>query len=302
MRKQTAKSKACDKFQIVADNLLALMQSGTIPWRKPWSTVPTCNAVTGHQYEGLNPLLAQVDILAHGYQYPLFAGFKQAQEKGWKLRKGSKATWLRWGGTVRKEEEDPVTGETEEKFFTTIKWLQVFNLDCFDDSESSHPISEVIDRYRGPENPDPRIDDAEWLIFSQDADIQHGGSKACYSPSRDQIRLPRFADFSSAELYYSTAIHELIHRTGHESRLNRDIRNKFGTSEYAFEEMVAELGASFICNELDITPALEHHASYLEDWMELIGTDNKAFFRATTLAQKAANLLLENAAVDLEVA
>ncbi|MDY7023480.1 MAG: ArdC family protein, partial [Cyanobacteriota bacterium] len=99
MRKQTAKSKACDKFQIVADNLLALMQSGTIPWRKPWSTVPTCNAVTGHQYEGLNPLLAQVDVLAHGYQYPLFAGFKQAQEKGWKLRKGSKATWLRWGGT-----------------------------------------------------------------------------------------------------------------------------------------------------------------------------------------------------------
>ena len=296
------KSKRIDKFQLVADNLLSLMASGNIPWRKPWSVVPTCNAITEHQYGGINPLLAQVDVMAKGYQYPLFAGFKQAQEKGWKLQKGSKATWLRWGGVVRKEKEDPVTGEVEEEVFTAVKWLQVFNLDCFDDSESEHPIAEVIDRYRGPENPDARIDEAEWLIFAQDADIQHGGSKAAYSPSRDQIRIPHFEAFSSAELYYSTAIHELIHRTGHESRLNRDIRNQFGTSEYAFEEMVAELGASFVCNELGITPALEHHASYIEDWMELIGTDNKAFFKATTLAQKAANLLLNNATVDLEAA
>jgi len=302
MRRQTSKSKACDKFQLVADNLLALMEQGTVPWRKPWSVIPTCNAITGHRYGGLNPLLAQVDVLARGYQYPLFAGFKQAQDQGWKLRKGSKATWLRWGGTIRKEEADPVTGEMEEKFFTAIKWLQVFNLDCFDDSESSNPITDVIDKYRGPENPDPRIDEAEWLIFSQDANIQHGGSKACYQPDRDQIHLPHFKDFSSAELYYSTAIHELIHWTGHENRLGRDIRNKFGSGDYAFEEMIAELGASFVCNELGITPELEHHASYIEEWLELIGTDNKAFFKATTLAQKAANLLLDNAAVDLEAA
>jgi antirestriction protein ArdC len=302
MRQQNPKSQACDKFQLVADNLLALMEQGTVPWRQPWSLVPTCNAITGHQYGGLNPLLAQVDVIAKGYQYPLFAGFKQGQEKGWKLRKGSKATWLRWGGTIRKEEEDPVTGEREEKFFTAIKWLQVFNLDCFDDSESSHPIADVIDKYRSPENPDPRIDEAEWLIFSQDADIQHGGSKAYYQLSKDQIHLPHFEDFSSAELYYSTAIHELVHWTGQESRLGRDLRNKFASEDYAFEEMVAELGASFVCNELGITPALEHHASYLEEWLELIGTDNKAFFKATTLAQKAANWLLDNAAVDLEAA
>lgn len=302
MRTKSSKSKACDKFQLVADNLLALMEQGTVPWRKPWSVVPTCNAITGHRYGGLNPLLAQVDVMAREYQYPLFAGFKQAQDQGWKLRKGSKATWLRWGGTIKKEEEDPVTGEMEEKFFTAIRWLQVFNLDCFDDSESDNKIVDMIDRYRGPENPDPRIDEAEWLIFSQDADIQHGGSKACYQPSCDQIHLPRFEDFSSAELYYSTAIHELIHWTGHESRLGRDILNKFGNGDYAFEEMIAELGASFVCNELGITPELEHHASYIEEWLELIGTDNKAFFKATTLAQKAANLLLDNAAVDLEAA
>ncbi|NEQ48251.1 MAG: hypothetical protein F6K00_33840 [Leptolyngbya sp. SIOISBB] len=185
---------------------------------------------------------------------------------------------MRWGGTIRKEQEDPITGETEEKFFNSFRWIKGFSLDCFDDSESDNKIADVIDKYRGPENLDPRIDDAEWLISSQDADIQHGGNKACYSPSRDQIRLPRFEDFSSAELYYSTAIHELIHRTGYESRLNRDIRNKFGTPEYAFEELVAELGTAFVCNELGLMPELEHHASYIEDWMALIGSDTKAFF------------------------
>ncbi|NEQ48252.1 MAG: ArdC family protein [Leptolyngbya sp. SIOISBB] len=70
MRKQTSKSKAADKFQLVADNLLALMEQGTVPWRKPWNVVPTCNAITGHRYEGLNPLLAQIDVMAKGYTYP----------------------------------------------------------------------------------------------------------------------------------------------------------------------------------------------------------------------------------------
>jgi len=302
MRKPKQKSNACDKFQLIADKLLQLMEKGTVPWRKPWHVAPCCNAVTGHEYRGMNPLLAQIDAMANGYTTTLFAGFQQAKEKGWKLRKGSKATWLRWGGTIRKEEEDALTGEVEEKFFTTVKWLQVFNLDCFDDETSNTKIVDVIERYRGPHNPDPRIEDAEWLISAQPVNIQHGGGKACYVPSSDQIRLPQFADFSSAELYYSTAIHELVHWTGHQSRLNRDIQNRFGTKDYAFEEMVAELGASFICHEISMTPALEHHASYLDGWMSVIRADNTAFFRATTLAQKAATLLLSNAGMNLEAA
>lgn len=304
MTKRTSKSKpkACDKFQLIADKLLVLMASGTLPWRKPWSTTPYANAITGHRYQGLNPLLCQVDVMANDYSTTLFAGFAQAKEHGWQLRKGSKATWLRWGGTIRKEEEDALTGELTEKFFTSVKWLQVFNLDCFDDSEADTKIADVTARFKGPENPDPRIDDAEGLIEAQDAEIRFGGNRAFYNPSRDCIRLPNFADFSSAELYYSTAIHELAHWTGHESRLNRNLKGSFGSEDYAFEELVAELGAAFVCNELGLTPALEHHASYLEHWASLIEQDNKAFFRATTLAQKAANLLLANADVELEAA
>lgn len=300
MRKSKSNQPAIDKFQLIADKLLSLMESGTLPWRKPWTATPYANAVTGHEYRGMNPLLAQIDMLASGYSTTLFAGFGQAKEKGWKLRKGSKATWLRWGGVIRKEEEDTITGNVEEKVFRTVKWLQVFNLDCFDDSEVDTKIADVIARFTGPENTAPRINEVERLIDAQEAVVKFGGNKACYSPSQDEIRMPQYASFSTPELYYATFIHELVHRTGHSSRLNRPIQNRFGSEAYAFEELVAELGAAFVCSEVGLTPALEHHASYLENWRSIIKSDNKAFFKAVTLAQHAASLLLDN--VELELA
>ncbi len=291
---KTTKKEACDKFQLLADKLLTLMQEGTLPWRKPWHTTPYCNAISGHRYQGINPLIAQIDVLVNGYSSPLFAGFAQAGEKNWKIKKGSKATWLRWGGTVCKEVENEL-GEVSEEFFRSFKWLQVFNLDCFDDSESTTKIADVISRFRGKENPGNRMDEAEQLIAAQNADVTFGGDRACYSPTLDTIKMPHFQKFSTPEMYYATFIHELIHRTGHSSRLDRELSGRFGTQAYAFEELVAELGAAFTCSQLGIVPALEHHASYLENWIEIIQDDNRAFFRATALAQKAANLLLENA-------
>ena len=298
MAKKT--QQACDKFQLVADKLLQLMESGTLPWRKPWHCIPCGNAITGHEYSGMNPLLAQIDVMASNYSTTLFAGISQAKERNWQVKKGSKATWLRYGCTICKEEEDALTGETSQKVFPSVRWLQVFNLDCFDDSEAGIKLADVIAEFQGLRNTEPRIDQAEAFIVNQNAAIHHGGSKACYVPSKDRIYLPHFEAFSSAELYYSTAIHELTHWTGHSSRLNRRLQNRFGSSAYAFEELVAELGAAFVCNDLAIAPALEHHASYLEGWMSIIKSDNKAFFKATTLAQKAAALLLDNAEVDLK--
>ena len=288
------KNQACDKFQLIADKLLQLMEEGNLPWHNPWSTTPYANAISGHGYSGLNPLLAQVDVMASGYSTTLFAGYAQAKEKGWTIRRGSKATWLRWGGTVCKQEEGD-DGEVSETFFRTLKWLQVFNLDCFDDSKSNTKIADVAARFKGPQNLEPRIEEAEQLIAAQGAVIQFGGDRACYSPSGDRIQMPHYSDFSSPQFYYATAIHELTHWTGHYSRLNRAIQNSFGTQSYAFEELVAELGAAFVCNELGIVPELEHHASYLEGWISILKSDNRAFFKASALAQKAAMLLLEKA-------
>ena len=290
------KKQASDKFQLVADKLLQLMEAETLPWHKPWSTVPYANALSGHVYQGINPLLAQVDVMASGYTTTLFAGVSQAKNKGWTIRKGSKATWLRWGGLVCKQTEN-ADGEMEEKYFRSFKCLKVFNLDCFDDSKASTKISEVLSKYQGAENTEPRIDEAERLIAAQQAKIQFGGNRACYSPSSDRIQLPHYASFSSALYYYATAIHEHIHWTGHSTRLNRKLMNKFGSKAYAFEELVAELGAAFVCNELNIVPRMEHHASYLEHWISLLKDDNRAFFKASALAREAATFLLEQASL-----
>jgi len=138
------------------------------------------------------------------------------------------------------------------------------------------------------------------LISAQAATVVFGGNRACYTPKTDQVNMPPFESFSSAESYYATFIHELSHRTGHKSRLDRDLTAEKGTTGYAFEELIADMSAAFVCSVLGIRPDLEHHASYLASWMRLIADDKQAFFRASHQAQMAANLLLENAGLLLD--
>jgi len=294
--RKSSKKQPIDKFQLVTDKLIELIEDGVKPWEKPWHSTGYGNAITGHQYRGMNPLLAAIDCLVNGYKSPLFMGFAQAQAHGWKIRKGCKATWIVWGGTACKETTDEQTGETVKRFYRSFKWLNVYNLDCIDDTETDLKKSDVIKFEKlGGGNVEPRITDAEALITAQRADVQFGGDRACYSSALDKIQMPKYEDFTAAEPYYATFIHELIHRTGHPSRLDRKLGNKFGSQAYAFEELIAELGAAFVCNELGMSGELENHASYLDDWLKVLKSDKKAFMDAASSAQKAANLLLENA-------
>jgi len=289
------KKPSTDHYQLVIDQLLALLEEGTLPWQRGWATTPYCNAKSGHRYRGINPVLAEISVMSRGYESSLFVGFKQAKEMGLVMVKGSKATWLRLGGTAKKEEVDPETGDTKEKRFGFSKWIAVYNLDCFTDEAAPEKIADLIKRYRGAPNTAPRLEDAEQVIAAQQATITFGGNRACYTPKTDQINMPPFESFSSAEAYYATFVHELSHRTGHKSRLGRDLTSKKGTPGYAFEELIADMSAAFVCSVLGIQPDLEHHASYLHEWISVIADDKQAFFRASHQAQAAANLLLENA-------
>lgn len=291
----TRKKSKTDHHQLVIDQLLALLEQGTLPWQRGWATTPYCNAHSGHRYSGINPVLAEISVMTRGYNSTLFLGFGQAKEMGFQMTKGSKATWLRVGGSAKKEETDPATGEVKEKRFGFSKWIKVFNLDCFTDEDAAVKISELIERYRGEPNAAPRLDEAERLIAAQQAEVTFGGNRACYAPKRDQINMPVYESFSNAESYYATFIHELSHRTGHKLRLDRDLTSEKGSAGYAFEELIADMSAAFVCNVLGIKPDLEHHASYLASWMRIIADDKQAFFRASHQAQVAANLLLENA-------
>ena len=287
-----------DKYQLVVDQLLDIFQSGVKPWARGWTQTPYCNAFSGHRYSGLNPVLAEISLMARGYKSTLFVGFNQAKDLGLKMIKGSKATYLRVGGQGKKTEFDTETGESVDKFYGFSKFVPVFNLDCFSDEGAETKISELIERYQGEPNSEPRIDEVEALVKAQQAKIIIGGNRACYSPDSDQIHMPPYESFSTAEAYYATVIHELSHRTGHKSRLQRDFSGAHGSVSYAFEELVADMSAAFVCSVLGLSPDLENHASYLESWMSLIADDKKAFFRAYALAQSAADLLLNNAGLN----
>jgi len=287
---QKPRREAADKDQILADKLLSLMAAGTLPWRQHWWTQPCANLLTGHRYQGWNPLFAQVDAEERGFEHLLFVGFRQAASMGWKV--AGKATWLRSMKVVAVKDEN---GEETGDFRRWFDWVPVFNVAVLDDSGAEVKVSDYIAKFATPENLAPRIDAAEDFIAAQNPVVIYGGSNSSYDPTTDIIRMPRFKDFTDAEAYYAVHIHELIHRTGHPTRLNRPIFSRFGTNAYAFEELVAELGAVFICAQLGLSLKMENHASYLNHWQAIIASDNRAFLKAMTLARKSADHLLANA-------
>jgi antirestriction protein ArdC len=137
-----------------------------------------------------------------------------------------------------------------------------------------------------------RLEAVERFVQNTKAIIQHGGASAFFSPSKDLIQMPPYAQFSSREGYYATLVHELTHWSGAESRLNRDMRGRFKTAAYAAEELIAELGAAFLCADLGITPDIrEDHAAYLQSWLTVLKDDKKAIFTAAAHAQRAADYL-----------
>jgi antirestriction protein ArdC len=293
------KKEAIDKFELVTDKIIQLMEAGVKPWVKPWST-PSCatrNLVTGHIYRGINPILCGVDILLNGYTTPCFVGFFQAKSMNWQVKKGSKSTWILWGGTSSKIETNNETGEETTRFFSTAKWYNVFNTDCLDDSDSDHKIAAYLEKYQPSQslntsNRNKAIDD---FIAAQNAVITYQGDRAFYVPAQDIIQLPEWQYFFSGNAFAATAIHELAHWTGHESRLDRKLTSEHSRQAYAYEELIAELGSAMVCSQFGIESELVNHASYLDYWLSALKSDKKIFFKAAKQASRAANYLLRNA-------
>jgi antirestriction protein ArdC len=291
MAKRKNKKKATDKFQMVTDQLIQQLENGVKPWVKPWFSRSFQNLASGHEYRGGNPMFLAVQMMAQGFDTPLFIGYKQAQSKGWQIRKGSKACYVRYASSFRYEKEND-EGEKEEKKGFTVRWIPVFNVAAIDDSEAEKKVEDFIEAWEG-QNEDKPNKSLEQFLADSGAEINHGGDRAFYSPSKDAIQLPAFADFTSADTYYSTAIHELVHWTGHNSRCDRDMSGSFGSSSYAREELVAETGAAFLCAMFDIESTLENHASYIDNWLDALRGDKKFFFDAVSKAEKAAEYLIE---------
>ena len=275
-----------DLYAEVSTRIVAELEAGAAPWVKPWSAtagqnVPQ-NAVTNRPYSGCNVILLWL-ARSRGWSTPRFLTFKQALEAGGNVRKGEHGTKVYFIKQLQIKDGD---GEDDTRVIPMLREYTVFNVDQCENLPDSVTAGKPM-RVR---NPDTRDALADEFLCSTSADVRESHGEAYYAPGHDFISMPAFGAFKGADHFYCTAFHELTHWTGHKSRLDRDLKNRFGSRNYAAEELVAELGAAFLCAEFGFDGDLRH-AGYVATWIELLKADKRAFFTACSKASKAADYL-----------
>jgi len=274
--------KTTNLYDIVTGNILAELQTGAIPWLKPWKGgnvgMLPANAITKRSYSGINVFLLWYQAGEHGYDKDLWLTYKQAEAARATVRRGEKGTHIVFTKPLLVKEKD----KEDPKKIQMLKTFCVFNVAQIDGlelpAEQERPTE--VQRHEA----------AEALIKATNADIQSGGDRACYMPALDKVLVPPQMFFTEQEAFYGVTLHELGHWTGAKHRLNRDLSGGFISIKYAFEELVAELTSAFLCAHLGIKAELRH-AGYIEHYMEVLRDDNRAFFRAAAKAQQAADYL-----------
>jgi antirestriction protein ArdC len=277
-----------DLYQTVTDQIVAALEKGVAPWVKPWSgeadPIPV-NAMGERAYRGVNVLLLNLRSLFAGYPRNRWLTYRQAASLGGQVRTGETGVQILYY-QLRKvpARVEVFPGKDEpgipDKVIPLLRAYTVFNIAQVDGLPQA-PIP--VSGWREDA-------EAQALLDASAAVIRHGGYSAYYLPPEDRIQLPPPSYFRSAGGYYSTALHELLHWTGHPSRCNRQLTNRFGTDAYAAEELIAEIGSAFLCAHCRIDGRLQH-AAYIDHWLKVLRADKRAIFVASTRAQQAADYL-----------
>ncbi len=265
-------------YKTVTDKLITQVETGALPWVQEWrsaSGLPE-NAITGRQYNGINTLILWLMADELGFSSNRWCTFNQAKNAGAFVRKGEAAIPVIFYKPLTKEVENS-DGNLEEKNIPMMRVFNVFNTDQIEGYEASeNECIEVL----------PSIDD---FIKATGVKTIHGSP--AYSPSVDLVKMPPVDKFKTTEGYYATFFHELVHWTKHKTRLDRKMESKFEKGGYAMEELVAEIGAAFLCAKFGV-PGEVRHAGYIKDWLEVVKEDEKAIFKAAAEASKAVEYLL----------
>ncbi|WP_313552926.1 ArdC family protein [Brevundimonas sp.] len=277
-----------DIYQTVTDSIVGMLGKGVRPWAPQWEAgscglpaIPT--RANGESYRGINVALLWGAAEMKGYRHHTWMTFNQAKELGGCVRKGEKSTPIVYWGSYAKEDEN---GEEETRLFA--KGYAVFNVEQIDHlPERFYEAAPVVETAE-------RIKLADQWAVGTGADIRHGGAKAFFSPKSDHVQMPPLEAFYEREAYYATLAHELTHWSGAKARLDRQFGKRFGDKAYAFEELVAELGAAFAMARLGIAAEpREDHASYLASWLKVLKSDKRAIFTAASKAQAACDYLFD---------
>jgi antirestriction protein ArdC len=282
-----------DVYQKITDQIVAALEQGVRPWHQPWQAEHSAGRITrplrgnGIPYQGINVLMLWSAAIEKGYAAPIWMTFKQAIELKASVRKGEHGSLVVYADKIIRTETTE-SGEEAERTIPFMKGYTVFNVEQIDGLPAHY--------YAKPEartDSVQRIANADAFFAATGGNVVHGGSRACYVPSTDNIHMPCIDFFRDAESYYATLAHETTHWTRHKSRLDRDFgRKRFGDEGYAFEELVAELGSAFLSADLELTPEVrDDHAAYIASWIKVLKDDKRAIFTASSHAQRAADFL-----------
>ncbi len=285
--------------EIVANNIIKQLEQGTAPWQLPWNSngpsfMLPYNAITGNRYKGINIL----SLLSAQREDPRWMTFKQAESKGYSVRKGEKATLIQYvkthdyftsrdeqGRIINREDGKPLK-EFQKLKTPIITTAWVFNAQQINGIE---PLIIKEPKISNWEN----LQRVENLIIESKADISHNNeNRAYYNSKTDQIIMPKRNQFDSADKYYATLLHELGHWTSHKDRLNRDIFNRMGTQEYAREELRAEIASMLIGHELSIGHDPGQHIAYVESWIQLLKDKPYEIHASAADAEKILNYIM----------
>ncbi|WP_225205075.1 ArdC family protein [Novosphingobium huizhouense] len=287
-----------DIYETITSAIVRRLEAGTKPWAPSWATDGTTGGtpplplrVTGECYRGINVLLLWASADENGFRSRRWMTFKQAQALGGSVRKGSKGTGIVFFKKLTVTEQNDA-GEDQERNIPMMRGFTVFNADQIEGLPAKFYARPAVIPGASKE----RDEVADSALRSSGAQIRESGDRAYYAPTMDLVNMPTFDRFATVGGYLATLAHELCHWSGHESRLNRQLLNKFGSKDYAFEELVAEIGAAFVGARLGIVgDHIDDHAAYLAHWLQALRSDKRMIFKAASLAQQACDLVLANA-------
>ena len=275
-------------YDVITQRIISLLEQGTVPWQKPWKakTGLPRNFITKKPYRGVNTFL----LMSMSYESPFWLTFLQVTELGGYVRKGEKSCpVVFWKQLKIKDEETD-----EDRKIPLLRIYNVFNASQCEGLDML-PTAEEI--------PIVAAKPADIVAkMPQPPTIKHGMTQAFYSPSADEVGMPERERFENEAGYYATLFHELIHSTGHKSRLHRStlIENTgFGSDPYSREELIAELGGAFLCGHAEIVErTINNSAAYLQGWLKQLRSERTLIVQAAAQAQKAADYIIGSSPVE----
>jgi antirestriction protein ArdC len=279
-------TKTVDVYELVNNRIIELMEAGTVPWRKPWTDkgIPM-NAISKRPYRGINMML----LNSYDFSHNLFLTWKQIKTISGSVLKGEKGIIVVFTKLVEKEVNK--NGKMEKETKSMLRYYRVFNIEQCKDIPSEFMPKENNDVL------EPLQECHAIVETMKDAPkIVHKKADAFYVPSEDYINMPKLKSFKTSEDYYGVLFHELIHATGHQSRLARKEvceNPSFGSEPYSLEELVAEIGACYLKSYSSLPIAdMANNAAYIKGWLDVFKGDKRILIRAASQGQKAVDYIL----------